>query len=145
MMIDWRRFRDLVRPDLSRIVSKEKLSDKDYCDLKIILSDLERSYTIQMFEEQEEANGGYISDNGVSGYRRPHGYARAYYDDMSGQYGHGQYGYSGRVAPYRQHMDQGYSGHDQSEDFKERLQEMYHTAANADTRRVIQEAMDKLR
>ena len=140
-MTDWRRFRELVRPDLTRIISQDKLSDKDYCDLKIILSDLERSYTIEMFEDQER-------EKEYSGYRYPHGRINAYYDNVAGRNpGYSSHGYdtSGRYAPYHQHIEQGYSGHNQAEDFKSRLQEMYHTADNAETRRVIQDAMDKLR
>lgn len=144
-MFNMERFRELARPDLNRILSQDKLSEKDYCDLKVIFADLERSYTIEMFEKQQK-------EEEFSGYRMG---GRSSYNDMSMG-----------VAPYMNHIPQmnrpqyaqyggnrgnggsygyEYSGHDQGEIFKSQLSEMMHTAEDANTRRVIQEAMDKLR
>ena len=127
-MIDWEKLREMMRKDLSRFIAQDKLSDKDYCDLKLILSNLERTYTNEMFENDDE-----LYSKNYSGARNGYRVAtrgRAYHDDMSDNYHEGR---------------NQYSGHAQEEIFKSQLQAMMHTAEDANTRRVIQEAMDKLR
>lgn len=147
-MTDWEKLRNMMRQDLNRYVSQEKLSDKDYCDLKLILSDMERTWTNEMFErdghEASGARGGYDSN-----------FSRGYYDNA-----YASSRASGRVAPYYdmmempsnyynashgQNVGQNYSGHSQEQIFKSQLQAMAQTAEDANTRRVIQEAMNNLR
>lgn len=143
-MIDWEKLRGMMRQDLMRFISQDKLSDKDYCDLKLVLSNMERSYTNEMFEKEQYENGesrGY-SGRGSYGYdpyisNRPSGRVAPYYDkmDMNDYYGASQSGNRG----------QNYSTHSQEDIFKSQLEAMAHTAEDANTRRVIQEAMNKLR
>ena len=147
-MIDWEKLRSMMRQDLNRFVSQEKLTDKDYCDLKLILSNMERSYTNEMFEregyEASGARGGYNSNSSRGYYDNAYASSRAsgrvapYYDmmEMPNQYYNASHGQNG---------GQNYSGHSQEQIFKSQLQAMAHTAEDANTRRVIQEAMDRLR
>ena len=134
-MINWERLRNMMRPDLMRIISQEKLSDKDYCDLKLILTDMERTYTNEMFEKDYYGGGESKAYNKIG--------SHSYHE--SPNYSN----YSGRIAPYYDRYDAShgtnYSGHSQEDIFKSQLQAMAHTAEDANTRRVIQEAMDKLR
>lgn len=136
-MTDWERLREMFRKDLSRFMSQDKLSDKDYCDLKLILSNMERSYTNEMFEKQQYEEGGrasYAPDHYIS--NRASGRVAPYYDKMeTSEYYGAHYGRNGY----------NYNTHTQEEIFKSQLQNMMHTAEDANTRRVIQEAMDKLR
>lgn len=144
-MIDWEKLRNMMRQDLNRFVSQDKLSDKDYCDLKLILSNMERSYTNEMFERERYETSdtrGYNSSRGY--YDNPYASSRAsgrvapYYDmmEMPSQYYNASHGQNG---------GQNYSGHSQEQIFKSQLQAMAQTAEDANTRRVIQEAMNNLR
>lgn len=144
-MIDWERLRERMRPDLNRIISQDKLSEKDYCDLKLILSNMERTYTNEMFEKEQYENGesrGYNrSSYGVDPYMstRPSGRVAPYYDHMNTPE------YYGANRSNASSYGNNYSTHSQEELFKSQLQGMMHTAQDANTRHVIQEAMDKLR
>ena len=144
-MTDWEKLRNMMRQDLNRFISQDKLSDKDYCDLKLILSDMERTWTNEMFErDRYEASGvrGYNSFNGYNDNAyvssRASGRVAPYYDmmEMPNQYHNTSHGQNG---------GQNYSGHSQEQIFKSQLQAMAHIAEDANTRRVIQEAMDSLR
>lgn len=139
-MIDWERLRGMMRQDLMRIVSQEKLSDKDYCDLKLILSNMERSYTNEMFEDGQNR---YSEGSNISGYRKGTGFSNRYY----GMHTNPEY-YENDMSMKMVNNPTGrnqYSGHTQEEIFKSQLHMMANTAEDAATRRVIQEAMDKLR
>lgn len=134
MRADWDRLRSMIYSDIGRLIAQEKASEQDYCVLKTMLSSLEKSYTNEMFERQRE-NGSYeeypsgvrYNNNSSYGYNGPQAY-------------HGYSGYNSRG-----NYNQGYSGHgDQKMEFKEGLQNMLMTANDPNTRRIIQEAMEKL-
>lgn len=138
-MMDWERLRDMIRPDLEKYLGQPQLTEKDYCDLKLILSDLEKTYRIQLMEEDSYGES-----------------AAGYYENypMRRSFGSGGYGSYGRSMPNATHYSNrpsfgrnyqnGQSGHNEEEAFRAELQGMLQTTSNPNTRRVIQEAMDKL-
>ena len=128
MRTDWERLRETkIRPEIHKIMEKPGISEKDLCDLKMMLSVMEKSWTTQMFEEENEGRESYANR---SSYARG-GRSRGYYDGPS--YGNNSY------------YDSGYSGRDEKEMFRSQLQEMMRNSQNPETRHVIQEAMDKIR
>ena len=126
MRTDWDKLRETkLRPEINKIIEKPSISEKDVCDLKMLLSSMEKSFTIQMFED-EGYGDSYEYRNTYSRGRR----SRGYYDYHPNN--------------NRNYYD-GYSGHDEKEDFRMQLQEMMRSSQNPEMRHVIQEAMDKIR
>lgn len=132
MRTDWERLRETkIRPEIHKIMEKPGISEKDLCDLKMMLSVMEKSWTTQMFEEENEGE----SYANRSSYARRGG-NRGYYDGPS---------YGGNSYANNSYYDGGYSGHDEKEAFRTQLHEMMRNSQNPETRHVIQEAIDKIR
>ena len=148
MKVEWEDLREPLRFEINKITEKIRsnggsLTSAIACDLKILCSIIEKSYTIEMFEDEYEGNSsGTNYGNGYSGTSRNRGRNYSYNRSYSrGDYGTNMPNYTNGQSGY----DAGYSGHGETEIFKSQLQAMINSAGDANTRMALQEAMSSLK
>lgn len=136
MKMDWEQIRELLYLEVRKIIDRIKVgnagvTDKQACDLKMLFSAIEKTYTIEMFEDEYE-------NNFSGGYNRRSSRGRNYGVNYSR-------GYSGNgVNPNENYIYEN-SGHDEKEYFKSQLHAMIQTANDANTRSALQEALSNIR
>lgn len=134
MRMDWEQIRELLYLEVRKIIDRIKVgnagvTDKQACDLKMLFSAIEKSYTIEMFEDEYEN-----SSSGTYQYRNS---GRSY--NMSRSRGRHEY-----MNPNDNYIYNN-SGHDEKEYFKTQLHAMIQSANDAGTRSALQEALNSMR
>lgn len=142
MKTDWEQLREkMLRPEINKIIAKDHYVAQDACDLKILLKNMEMSYTNEMFEEEKEND---YDEGGFSGARR-RGRSRGSYgmfDDYS--YGYSGNNNNGQSYGNNSQYNRQASGHTESEIFKHQLQNMMQSATTEESRKILKEAIDNL-
>lgn len=124
MYVDFEEMRQMLSPEINKIKdeirSSGKITNQQACDLKLLMSIIEKSYTVEMFEEYPEESYG----------RRFYGARRERYS--------------------RDHVEpgvynRGYSTHSEQEILKKQLHSMMQSSTDPHIQKVLQGAMDELK
>ena len=125
MKFEWDDVREPLYFEVNKILdhvrSSKTMTDKQVCDMKTLLSAIEKSYTIEMIEDEYE--------NGYSGYSNT---KRTY----NRSYSRGNHNYPNYNSG---HIDY------EKENMRSQLHQMMQTAGDANTKQALQEALNSIR